>query len=285
MTCCKLSIPDPAYEPYLRSSTYLSRLTRLCHQRIPNSSGFLALRSCFSTRIHLTKLVHGQELHCNRRVHKYDHTLPTKCPLCNYLDEERDHIIRCSHTTHITSRSVFLTAIRERFDDLRRTCPILTGESDLLHGSPTAPLLPTDTACDIILSSEMKTKLDGDAFSTANWRSDGWNYRQNTFSVSRTRKTIFKEHYLWTSASIQAVWSRWQLVRTQPTRLSLDMTRKAEKKPNEHTSKKYTSREVYSRRDLRCDPAILILSLPPLNTASNEHPTQLRIGSRFTNLS
>ena len=58
-------------------------------------------------------------------INKYDYIRSAKCPLCTQPDEDRDHILRCPHTTRRSWPPVLFNAIRERREKLR-TRPVLT---------------------------------------------------------------------------------------------------------------------------------------------------------------
>jgi adenylate kinase family enzyme len=78
-----------------------------------------AIHRSFDQKTQNTKKLVHDILSTNHRVHRYDKTRSAKCPLCEYPDEDRDHILRCPEATRRRWRAEqLLKAIRVRCDNL-----------------------------------------------------------------------------------------------------------------------------------------------------------------------
>lgn len=71
-----------------------------------------ALHRGNSKRVHLTKLVHDL-LPTNSYAYRFVEDRTSCCPTCTHDNEDRDHIIRCSHPSRVRWRTACIRAIRE----------------------------------------------------------------------------------------------------------------------------------------------------------------------------
>ncbi len=84
----------------------------------------------YGERVHIVKLCHDI-LPTGKMVNRYDKLTPHECIHCQSPYEDRDHILRCEHSTRKAWRDKFITDLMARCESLK-TRPIL--QDILIHG-------------------------------------------------------------------------------------------------------------------------------------------------------
>jgi hypothetical protein len=93
----------------------------------------LALSRRIHRRVHLTKLIHDI-LPTNDIASNWTPKRTEKCPSCPFTPEDRDHVLRCSHSTHREWRRTFLISIRKTCDQLNIDADAVAGDFQDQHG-------------------------------------------------------------------------------------------------------------------------------------------------------
>lgn len=170
-----------------------------------------AIRRGNTNRVHLVKLVHDL-LPTNSNVYRFVDDRTNNCPTCQHDNEDRDHLIRCSHPARARWRKSCLIAVRKATD--KDTLPYL--QNILLDG------LTAFFADEAYLSPAVYPSKYGKLIRHQNrlgWRqlfngrmSTEWARLQDDYLYNQKRLSKTSSGVLWTTRVITVIWAQFAIV-------------------------------------------------------------------------
>ena len=164
----------------------------------------------YGERVHIVKLCHDI-LPTGKMVNRYDKLTPHECIHCQSPYEDRDHILRCEHSTRKAWRDKFITDLTARCESLK-TRPIL--QDILIHGLKRWFRFETDLP---VTGYPLITHDLINAQNAIGWRQifngrmcTEWADLQGKWlrQISNDDKKLSGQ--LWTSAITGRTWTSWQ---------------------------------------------------------------------------
>jgi hypothetical protein len=171
-----------------------------------------SLQRNISMRCHFTKVVHDI-LPTNSLVSKYSPGIRSaKCPCCPHLCEDRDHVIRCPHSTRRTWRRQCLIAIRKRCDQLS-TRPYLT---EILLGALEAWFADSELRMPNLPTLYNRLLYEQKAIG---WRqvfngrfSNEWAVLQDDYLHQQRKHKGRHDGLNWTTSITCEIWKQWRVL-------------------------------------------------------------------------
>ena len=166
----------------------------------------------YNERVHLVKLCHDI-LPTGKMVNRYDALTPHECILCQTPYEDRDHIIRCDHTTRRAWRDQHIKDLQARCESLK-TRPILVdilvdGLKRWHKNEMELPIARYPTTVHALIKSQ----------NAIGWRqlyngrmSNVWAELQGEWLRHISNDDNKLSGQLWTAAILGRVWTSWRVL-------------------------------------------------------------------------